>query len=45
MSQERLSALSMLHIYYNHHIDLSEVVDKFSKKYPQHLDPDNLLHW
>jgi len=41
MSQERLSALAMLHIHYDHHIDLSEVVDKFSKKYPRRLELDN----
>jgi len=43
MSQERLSALAMLHIPYDHHIVLSEVVDKFSKKYPRRLELDNLL--
>ena len=43
MSQERLSALAMLHVHYGHHIDLSEVVDKFSRKYPRRLELDNLL--
>jgi len=45
MSQERLSALAMLHIQYDQNIDLSEVVDKFSKKYPRRLELDNLLRW
>jgi len=43
MSQERLSALAMLDIHYDHHIGLYEVVDKSSKKYPRRLELDNLL--
>jgi len=43
VSEERLYALAILHILYDHHIDLSEVVDKFSKKDPRRLELDNLL--
>ena len=31
MTEERLSALALIHIHYNHHVDLNEAVDIFSK--------------
>ena len=54
MGHDRLSALAMLHVHYMHRIDLLEVVDKFSKKYPRCMQqlqlhkcaaPLTLIYW
>ena len=43
MTEERLSALALIHIHYNHHVDLNEAVDIFSKVHPRCLELDSVL--
>ena len=43
MPEERLSALALIHIHYNHHVDLNEAVDIFSKVHPRHLELDCII--
>ena len=43
MTEERLSALALIHIHYNHHVDLNKAVDIFSKVHPRHLELDSVL--
>ena len=37
MTTERLTSLALMHIHYEHNVDLDEVVDIFSKLHPRCL--------
>ena len=43
MTEERLSALALIHIHYNRHVDLNEAVDIFSKVHQRCLELDSVL--
>ena len=43
MTEERLTALALLHIHYDTHIDMEEVVNMFARMHPRRLEMDNTL--
>ena len=43
MREERLSALALIYIHYNHHVDLNEAVEIFSKVHARHIELDSVL--
>ena len=43
MTEERLTALALLHIHYDTHIDMEEVVNMFARMHPRRLEMDNIL--
>ena len=43
MGKSRLSSLALLHIHYNHQINLEQVVDVFSNKHPRRMELEYLL--
>ena len=44
MTTERLTSLALMHIHYEHNIDLDEVVDIFSKLHPRRLVLSSVLN-
>lgn len=44
MGQDRLSSLALIHIHYDHCIDLDEVVDTFAKVHPRKLEFQNIIY-
>ena len=44
MTIERLTSLALMHIHYEHNIDLDEFVDIFSKLHPRHLVLSSVLN-
>ena len=43
MTEERLTALALLHIHYDTSIDMEEVVNIFAHMHPRRLEMDNIL--
>ena len=43
MTEERLTALALLHIHYDTHINMEEVVNMFARMPPRRLEMDNIL--
>ena len=43
MTEDRLTSLALMHIHYQHKVDLDEVVDKFSKQHPRRLQLSTLF--
>ena len=43
MSEDRLTSLALMHIHYQHPVDLDEVVDIFSKEHPRRLHLSTVL--
>ena len=43
MGKSRLSSLALLHIHYDHEVDLDEVVDCYARLHPRRLELDSLI--
>ena len=43
MGKSRLSSLALLHIHYDHEVDLDEVVDCYARFHPRRLELDSLI--
>lgn len=42
--QERLSSLALIHIHYDHDIQVAEVVDRFATLHPRRLEMKNMIY-
>ena len=43
MGQERMTALALMHIHYNHDIDLNEVVNIYAQMHPRRMELESLV--
>ena len=43
MTEERFTPLALMHIHYNHKIDLNEVIDLYNAMHPRRLLMSNIL--
>ena len=43
MTEERFTSLALMHIHYNHKIDLNEVIDLYNAMHPRRLRMSNIL--
>ena len=43
MTEERMTALGLIHIHYDMHIDKEKVIDMFISQNPRRMELDSLL--